>query len=85
MFPIFTKKFSKKKIRRLADISILFDRQKTFKENFETASTWKQRILNQADVAVRNTFQQSGREPNSNGEGEERIGRTYMYMLKKLC
>jgi len=60
MFPVFTKKFTKKKIRKMADISLLFDQGKTFEENLKLASEWKERILSQTDIATQETFEQGG-------------------------
>jgi len=59
-FPLLTRNITKKKIRKMADISLLFDKEEKFEDNFKVASEWKERILRQADAAALEIFEQGG-------------------------
>ena len=73
MFPVITKKFTKKKIRKMADISLLFDQEKIFVDNLKLASEWKEQILSQVDIATQEAFEQ-GDVDIQNGHSNGMVG-----------
>ena len=57
LFPLITTIFARKKVRRMVDVVVLFDKEENFKDNEEEAVLWKNRILVQANKASKEIFE----------------------------
>ena len=77
-FPLVTKKWAKKRVRRLVETTIQFDEEESYDDNATVAGKWKTMIMTQAVRATKLIFEQGSTAEqeacSASSEGEGIVG-----------